>query len=142
MLLWIVALVVTRGGQTGVLSGALLPEGVATGLVTAVMLAALGVALALRRRALRAAERAGARGTSRASAIREAMVGRENTRRAVKSSLFYAWVTLDVAGFVCGVVFIMMATRLMLLIALPLFLLGVALTFPRARWYGGGSADE
>ena len=138
---WALGLFLTRGGQAGVMDGALLPDHVATGLVAAIMLGALGVALVLRRRALRAAGLAESRARSQGSAIRETMVRREDARKKMKSFLLYAWGTLGMAMFFCGVIFIVMATPLMLPIALSLFAAGVALTFPRAQWYGGGGAD-
>lgn len=138
LLLWVIALFVTHGGTAGVLDGDLLPAPVATGLVALVMLVAFGVALGLRRRALEAAERANALTTPDRPPSREAMMERET----VKSSLFAARVTLDIAGFFCGGVFLMMATPLMLLIALPLLVAGIVLTFPRQEWYSTGGDVE
>ncbi len=133
-LLWIIALFVTRGGAAGILDGDLLPADVATVLAGTIMLIAFGTVLWLRRRALRAAGRAKAQDTTGRGHVREGMIDREK----VNSSLFAAWATLDIAGFVCGIIVLMMATRLMLLVTLPLLVAGIVLTFPRSEWYGRG----
>lgn len=122
----------TQGGEQG-LAPETLDAGLAFWLWAALALAGFAGALSLRGRALRIAE----------DASREEGGGAEGIApRAseVQANLIIAWALLEGPALAAGVFFILLADTQLLWGALPVYLLGVILTFPRAEWFGAAEA--
>jgi hypothetical protein len=54
----------------------------------------------------------------------------------VNSFLIIAWALLEAPGLLAGIIYLLLGLDAVLLYALPIYLVGLALTFPRAEWYG------
>jgi len=131
LVFWVVGWVLTGGGAAGIAPEAL-PPSVALLVWAAVAVPSFGAALVFRGRALRVAERPAGGGDD--AAERAAYV---------QTNLVIAWSLLESAALLAGVFFLLLGTREILLAAVPVYLIGFAVTFPRADWYaGGGGARE
>ncbi len=122
-LFWAVAWVVTKSGSVGVAPQALGADP-ALWLWSAVALAGFAGALLFRGRASEIAERAASRPWSAQSAAQ------------VQTNLLVAWALLEAPALLSGVFFLLLATPRLLWGAVPVYLLGVAVTFPRPEWFG------
>ena|SRR5690606_14780751 len=131
LVFWVVGWVLTGGGAAGIAPEALPPR-VALLVWAAVAVPSFGAALVFRGRALRVTERP-AGGSGDDAAERAAHV---------QTNLVIAWALLESAALLAGTLFLLIGTRELLLAAVPVYLLGVAVTFPRADWYAGGGARE
>lgn len=125
VLFWIVGWVITGGGQAGTVLEALSPEQAFWLWVVAALVGFSG-ALFFRNRALRVVE--GFARDGEGPAIE--MVG------AVQTNLIIAWTLLEGPALLSGVFFVLLAMKQVLWIAVPLYLVGVILTFPRVEWFG------
>lgn len=124
--MWVVGWVITGGGETGV-SPEAFPADVAFWVWAGLALACLAGALAFRGRALGIAERARreADGAYPPEALGE-----------VQTNLVIAWALLEGPAILSGVLFVLLAEPRILWTAVPVYLLGIAATFPRAEWFG------
>ena len=59
-----------------------------------------------------------------------------------QSFIIVAMALLEVPALFAGVAFLLLGTVQLLFYAAPIYLLGVALTFPRAEWFGANPARE
>ncbi len=126
LLFWLIGWFVTQGGRVGLAS----VEGMAPRLAFWIWgisaLGALAAALALRARVVRAVD--DARG-------REGRVP-PGLMAQLHPTLMIAWALLEAPALMAGVFFLLLAAREILWPAAVLYLLGVALTFPRPEWFG------
>lgn len=128
---WIVGWVWTEGGRVGIAPETLalnvalwiLAGALATGLLAA--LAVRGRVVAMVEEALRA---------ERALSAQE--IG------AVQTNLIISWTLLEVPALLSGVLFLLLAETAILGLAVPVYALGVALTFPRSEWFGASGEGE
>jgi hypothetical protein len=125
---WIVGMVVTGGGGEGI-SPAIAP----TGLALAILLVAFAVgtagALVFRGRAAGIGENA--------DRLDRAMTAQEMA--AVQSNLVVSWALIEAPALFSGVFFLLLGEIVILGLAVPIYAAGVALTFPRAEWFGAGA---
>lgn len=123
-LFWGLSLALNSAREESSIMG--LDVGVATIVVAALALAALIAAFMLRLGAVAAMER-------RSGGMSEAA-----DFGAFRTRLVLSWALLEAPALLAGVVHFMWGAERVLLYVGPLYLLGVALTFPRADWYGAG----
>lgn len=128
LLFWVVGWFVTEGGRTGLLppSSSLSPQ-LAFWIWGISALVALAGALALRARVVRTVE---------VARRREGRVPPDLIMQ-LHPTLMAAWALLEAPALMAGVFFLLLAAREILWPAAVLYLLGVALTFPRPEWFGG-----
>ncbi len=124
VLFWIVGWVVTKRGTLGVAPQALAHDP-ALWIWSAAALAGFVGALFFRGRAVQVAEAAAGRPPSPATALQ------------VQGNLIIAWALLEAPALLSGVFFILLATTPILWGAVPVYLVGVAVTFPRTEWFPG-----
>ena len=120
---WVVSLALRSAQEPGPILG--LDPGVVVNLVLGLMLAALVTALMLRVRAVAEGEvvrREGAHEPARLAGLR--------------SKLIVSWALLEAPALLAGVVHFLSGVEPVLWWVGPVYLIGVALTFPRAEWYG------
>ncbi|HEX6588687.1 MAG TPA: hypothetical protein VF039_06665 [Longimicrobiales bacterium] len=123
VLFWVVAL--ATGAEGNATGGPGEMEGdVAFWIWAAVALAGLAGAVFFRARAVAIAERTGREGRAGAEA------------GAVQSFLIIAWALLEAGGLLAGVLVFLGADERLLLYAAPVYLIGLALTYPRREWFG------
>ncbi len=126
VLFWIVGWIVTKGGTVGVAPEAL-DHDPALWLWSAAALAGFAGALFFRGRALQVVEAAAGRPPSPATAAQ------------VQGNLLVAWALLELPALLSGVFFLLLATSSILWGAVPVYLIGVAVTFPRPEWFPGAA---
>ncbi len=126
VLLWVVAWVVTKGGTAALAPQALAHE-TALWIWSAVALPGFAGALFFRGRAVQVAEAAAGQPPSPATA------------GEVQTNLIVAWALLEAPALLSGMFFLLLATTSVLSAAVPVYLVGVAVTFPRAEWFPGAS---
>ncbi len=124
VLFWIVGWVVTKGGTLGVAPQALAGD-LALWIWSAAALLGFAGALFFRGRAVQVAEAAAGRPPSPATA------------GEVQATLIVAWALLEAPALLSGVFFLLFALTPILWAAVPVYLMGVAITFPRAEWFPG-----
>lgn len=112
-LFWGVGWVLTSGGQVGTAPDSL-PAGLAFWIWAAIALPGFVMALVFRSRAQQSSGGAS----------------------EVQKNLIIAWALLEGPALASGVFFLLLAAQPILLAAVPTYLLGVVLTFPRAAWFG------
>lgn len=124
--LWLVAWFVSRGGAEPMWNESV-DDGVALLGLTALMLAALVGALVMRARVVRMVEEAqrDARGEARAT-----------LPARVSQTLIIAWGLLEMPALASGVALLLLGLEQVILYVAPLYFLGIALTYPRAEWFG------
>lgn len=125
---WAVAWVLTNGGAAPY-SPEAIDAALAFRIWAVVALAGFAGALYFRGRALAVVESVG-------RDDRAALVGHAG---AVQSNLIIAWALLEAPALFAGVVFLLLGDRHVLLAALPLYLIGLGATYPRAEWFGASS---
>jgi len=120
---WAIAWFLTEGGAHGQAEGALDPE-LAFWIWGAVAVGGFGAALFLRARAVAIAEEAARAG------VRGERAGE------VQSRLIIAWALLETQALLAGVLLLALGLEQVVLYAAVVYLVGLALTFPRAEWWG------
>lgn len=126
---WAIAWVMTDGGARGRAEGAVDPV-LAFWLWAGLALAGLAVALVLRGRAVTIAEES-------------ARAGEPGSRAgAVQSVLIIAWALLEAQALLAGVLLLALGLEQLVLYAALVYGVGLALTFPRAEWWGVGVAGR
>ena len=124
--LWVVGWILTGGGREG-MSPEALPPTLALWGWAAVAMGGFAGALAFRGRALHEAR------ALRGQAAEEA---RPEVARRVLTSLIVAWALLEGPALLSGILFVLLGAAQILVLAVPFYLVGVALTFPRREWFG------
>ena len=124
VLFWAVAFVMTRAGIAPLAPEAFDARTAAT-IWTGLALAGLGGALFMRNLAVSRSEEA--RRTGQPEGVR---LG------ALTSQLIIAGALLEAPGLLAGIIYLYLGLDAVLVYAAPIYLLGVALTLPRAEWFG------
>ena len=133
VLFWVVGWILTRP-EGGLAPEALSPD-LALILWAAVAMGGFAAALAFRARALEAT-RALRRSSSGLSGVSGAATVAPAVARGVQTNLVIAWALLEAPALLSGVLLLLTGATQILLLAVPLYLVGVALTFPRREWFG------
>ncbi len=124
VLFWIVGWIITKGGAAGIIGEAFARDTILW-IWSAVALLGFAGALFFRGRAVQVAEAAAGRPPSPATA------------GEVQATLIVAWALLEAPALLSGVFFLLFALTPILWAAVPVYLMGVAVTFPRAEWFPG-----
>jgi hypothetical protein len=132
-MLWIVGWVVTQGGQSPRSPTTALTPRLATYIWAALAVGTFAIALMMRSRAVAIAEEARREGGVSGAAARAG---------EVQASLIAAWALIEAPALFAGVMFLLLGAPMLLMYAAPIYLLGVALTFPRAEWFGADAASR
>lgn len=128
---WTAAIVMSEGGKAG-LFAAEVPPGLSTGIGAAIMAGGLAATLFFRRKALRAAEKTRPTQHIEDSGLLRTVIQAEEDMR---NALMKSWLMLEIPTLITAVLFMMMGGRLLLLIAVAVYIAGFALTFPQAAWF-------
>lgn len=129
VLFWIVAWVLTGGGQEGLAPDLALSPQLLFWLWAVVALCGFAGALVFRSRAVRAVESSRSpRGTE----------GARPGAAQVQTNLIVAWALLEGPALLGGVFFLLIASWQVLSTAALLYGIGLVLTFPRAEWLRDG----
>ena len=124
--LWVAAWLVSKGGRTPIVPEQSLSELTALILWGALAAAGFAGALVMLRGAAALAESERASGQSVAAA----------TSATIQTRLIIAWALLEGPGLLGGIALLCFGMRAVLFTAIVVFLLGMALTAPRAEWFG------
>jgi len=125
VMFWVIGLVLTKGGTEGVAAGGI-PVSTAIGVWAPVAIVGFVLALRFRGRALQVSESA----TRNGEAITSEQAG------TVQSNLLIGWAALEAPALFSGALFLNTAAKEILWLAIPVYLVGMFLTFPRAEWFG------
>jgi hypothetical protein len=131
VLFWVVGWILTR--PEGGLAPEVLSPDLALILWAAVAMGGFAASLAFRGRALeatRALRRSGTSGVSGPATDAPA------DARGIQTNLVIAWALLEAPALLSGVLLLLTGATQILLLAVPLYLVGVVLTFPRREWFG------
>jgi hypothetical protein len=131
VLFWIVSWVVTGGGQEGIAPETLSPQ-LALWILVGALALGFAAALIFRGRAV---------GLSQASGRVEARSASQ-AASAVQTNLVISWALLEAPALLSAVLFLLLAENLLLWMAVPVYALGVVVTFPRAEWFGEGRSPR
>ncbi|HSJ27933.1 MAG TPA: hypothetical protein VLB67_06955 [Acidimicrobiia bacterium] len=126
VILWVVAWVVTGGGNRPVGGDPTLSPGLGFWIWAVVALVGYAAALVLRQKALDRVER---RHRSEVGA------GPDTGSSDVHTYLLVAWALLEGPAILSGVLYLLIASNRLLLTAVPIHAIGVLMTFPRPEWY-------
>ncbi|HEX7118411.1 MAG TPA: hypothetical protein VF212_06465 [Longimicrobiales bacterium] len=126
-LFWIVGWLKTSGGEVGIAPDAVTAE-LAFWIWAGAAILGFAAALAFRGRALRIVERS--TGEESGPPIGEL--------RAVQTNLVISWALLEGPALLSAVFYLLTASERILWAAVPVYAIGVAVTFPRAEWFGEG----
>ena len=125
---WAVAWVVTGGGARPLgMAGTGLTPAHALMIWAVIAVGGFGAAMVFRGRALAAVDQGWRAGGAPGVFARAG---------EVQSTLIVAMALLEGPALFAGVLFLLFGDSRLLLYAAPVFLVGVALTFPRAEWFG------
>lgn len=127
---WIVGWLVTGGGREG-LSPGVISSDVALWIVVGALAVGLAGALFFRGRALAPIEDA---------ARSHRALGKEEVG-ALSTNLMIAWTLIEAPALVSGMLFLLTGELQILAVAVPVWAAGIALTFPRAEWFGPGARE-
>lgn len=131
VLFWIVTWVLTGGGQEGIAPEVLSPQ-LALWILLGALALGFAAALVFRGRAVALAEGSGGVDPRSAS----------GSAGPVQTNLIISWALLEAPALLSAVFFLLLAENLLLWVAVPVYALGVVLTFPRAEWFGEGGAPQ
>ena len=119
----------TEGGRNGLQPEVLSPRG-ALWLWAVVAIGGFLAALVFRRRAVDAAAAPRSPGQPPSDAV--------GSTAQVQALLVIAWALLEGPALLAGVLFMLLAFRPLLSAASVVYGIGLAMTFPRAEWFGEG----